>query len=175
MVSRDPNTGLIRASAIALVLIHHVGQSLSLIPAAGHRYTSLGIYGVDLFFVLSGWLIGRLYWVEKRDFGEVNVLRFWVRRWFRTIPPLALCFFCACSVQPSGSSTRMRHPVRHSDTLKPPPISGSKAWPWEGSWVGLPRGAGGFFQAMNRRAKRTVTDARREVFQFIEGFCLATG
>ena len=27
-----------------------------------------GQYGVDLFFVLSGWLIGGLYWRERRAF-----------------------------------------------------------------------------------------------------------
>ncbi len=46
-----------------------------------------GQHGVDLFFVLSGWLIGGLYWREMKAFSGVGVLRFWVRRWMRTLPP----------------------------------------------------------------------------------------
>jgi peptidoglycan/LPS O-acetylase OafA/YrhL len=87
MQSRDPNTDLIRASAIALVLIHHIGQELTFLPEAVHSFLRLGAYGVDLFFVLSGWLIGRLYWNERVKFGDVEVRRFWLRRWFRTVPP----------------------------------------------------------------------------------------
>jgi len=51
--------------------------------------TDYGKYGVDLFFVLSGWLIGGLYWREAVAFGEVEVGRFILRRWLRTIPPYA--------------------------------------------------------------------------------------
>jgi peptidoglycan/LPS O-acetylase OafA/YrhL len=87
MASRDPNIDLIRAAAISLVLIHHIGQFLPLLSGSAHRFASLGAHGVDLFFVLSGWLIGRLYWLEARSYGSVGVLRFWARRWFRTIPP----------------------------------------------------------------------------------------
>ena len=49
-----------------------------------------GMYGVELFFALSGFLIGtiliRLFvQSEKRDFGKM-VFHFWIRRWFRTLP-----------------------------------------------------------------------------------------
>ncbi len=47
----------------------------------------LGAYGVDLFFVISGWLIGGLFWREAARFGEVEVRRFIVRRVLRTMPP----------------------------------------------------------------------------------------
>lgn len=52
--------------------------------------TSYGQYGVDLFFVLSGWLIGQLYWREYIRNGNVVLIRFWARRWLRTIPPYAV-------------------------------------------------------------------------------------
>src|SRR5882672_1488657 len=87
MASRDPNIDLIRASAIGLVLVHHIAQYLPLLSEMAHRFASLGGHGVDLFFVLSGWLIGRLYWLEAHSYGSVNVLRFWARRWLRTVPP----------------------------------------------------------------------------------------
>lgn len=49
--------------------------------------TAYGAYGVDLFFILSGWLIGGLYWRERASFGDVRIFQFWIRRWMRTIPP----------------------------------------------------------------------------------------
>jgi len=51
------------------------------------QFTQVGRYGVDVFFVLSGWLIGRIYWREFNQTGAVNVVRFWLGRWLRTIPP----------------------------------------------------------------------------------------
>jgi peptidoglycan/LPS O-acetylase OafA/YrhL len=86
-MSRDPNLDLFRASAIVLVLIHHLVQFSTGFPPWVHDFSRLGIYGVDLFFVLSGWLIGRLYWREKEKFGHVEIRRFLFRRWLRTIPP----------------------------------------------------------------------------------------
>ena len=98
MVARHLNTDLIRALAISLVLVHHISQALPL-SQFGHRLTSLGAYGVDLFFVLSGWLIGRLYWLELDRYDSVNIRRFWIRRWLRTIPPyLAVMPFAFLSV-----------------------------------------------------------------------------
>jgi len=49
--------------------------------------TRFGEYGVDLFFVLSGWLIGGLFWKEHTRFGNVQIPRFILRRLIRTIPP----------------------------------------------------------------------------------------
>lgn len=47
----------------------------------------LGFYGVELFFVLSGFLIGRILLRTGADLGQPRELvRFWSRRWFRTLP-----------------------------------------------------------------------------------------
>jgi peptidoglycan/LPS O-acetylase OafA/YrhL len=48
--------------------------------------TRYGAYGVDLFFILSGWLIGGIYWREMKVRGQVDARRFWLRRWMRTLP-----------------------------------------------------------------------------------------
>ena len=90
MRDRNPNLDLVRAAAIVLVLIHHIGQWLDHMPALAHRYTGLGRYGVELFFVLSGWLIGSLFFRERQHFGNVSLGRFWGRRWLRTLPPYFL-------------------------------------------------------------------------------------
>ena len=77
----------LRASAILLVVVYHI-VLMSPVPLPSlARITWYGQFGVDLFFVLSGWLIGGLYWREMKVYGSVHLLRFWVRRWMRTLPP----------------------------------------------------------------------------------------
>lgn len=77
----------LRAVAIGSVVLFHLVQ-MAPTPLPGFlRFATVGKYGVDLFFVLSGWLIGNLYWREYTRFGQVDLLRFWSRRWLRTIPP----------------------------------------------------------------------------------------
>jgi len=78
---------MLRAAAIIMVVIYHVVQMSPHPLPALTLVTRFGQYGVDLFFVLSGWLIGGLYWDEHNRFGSVELRRFWLRRWLRTIPP----------------------------------------------------------------------------------------
>ena len=84
---RDCYLDLLRAVAILMVVAYHLaGMS----PISGLRDALLpgwGRYGVDVFFVLSGWLIGGLYWRELRRFGSVKLRSFLPRRWIRTLPP----------------------------------------------------------------------------------------
>lgn len=84
--ARDANLDLLRATAIGMVVVYHVAQRwpVSSNIAAVSRY---GAYGVDLFFVLSGWLIGGLFWRERAGFGDVEIHRFIFRRALRTVPP----------------------------------------------------------------------------------------
>jgi len=85
--NRNPNLDLLRATAICLVLVYHGVQMSPVATSWIKDLAASGQYGVDLFFVLSGWLIGGLYWREIKAFGNVEIGRFWVRRWVRTIPP----------------------------------------------------------------------------------------
>ena len=60
-----------------------IGDWSFLIGYLGH----LGFYGVELFFVLSGFLIGRILLRVGEDLNQSRELfRFWTRRWFRTLP-----------------------------------------------------------------------------------------
>jgi peptidoglycan/LPS O-acetylase OafA/YrhL len=87
VVDRNSHLDLLRATAIIMVVFYHLIQ-MSPVPLPGlMRFANAGQYGVDLFFVLSGWLIGNLYWKEFVKFGDVQLVRFWSRRWLRTIPP----------------------------------------------------------------------------------------
>ena len=85
---RIVNLDLIRAIAICAVVIYHTVQMVgrdSFISLS--KFTHLGQYGVDLFFVLSGFLIGNLYWHELIENGHVDIKKFVLRRILRTYPP----------------------------------------------------------------------------------------
>lgn len=84
--SRIVNLDLIRVIAILAVVLYHTTQMVagsSLITI----FIDSGQYGVDLFFVLSGFLIGGLYWSEKNQNGQINMPKFIKRRILRTAPP----------------------------------------------------------------------------------------
>jgi peptidoglycan/LPS O-acetylase OafA/YrhL len=92
---RIDNLDLIRAIAISVVVLFHTSQMLGGENFIGfmYKFVQVGKYGVDLFFVLSGFLIGRLYWNELLDSGTVNVSRFILRRIFRTYLPYLMALF----------------------------------------------------------------------------------
>lgn len=87
---RNFGLDLIRAIAILLVMTSH--STILLFPENDSTIVSIiqffGAIGVDLFFVLSGYLIGGIL-LRKLKQDQVHfrdLLRFWVRRWFRTLP-----------------------------------------------------------------------------------------
>jgi peptidoglycan/LPS O-acetylase OafA/YrhL len=69
-----------RGVAVLLVFLFHLG-----IPGFG-----AGFLGVDLFFVLSGFLITSLLLAEIARTGRIAVTAFWARRVRRLMPALAL-------------------------------------------------------------------------------------
>jgi peptidoglycan/LPS O-acetylase OafA/YrhL len=69
-----PVDGL-RAVAVAGVIAFHFGIG---VPG--------GFLGVDLFFVISGYVITRLLLIEWRRTGSIDWLRFWARRARRLLP-----------------------------------------------------------------------------------------
>jgi peptidoglycan/LPS O-acetylase OafA/YrhL len=80
---------LMRATAILLVLAGHCSW---IFRENDSIFTALialaGFLGVEIFFVLSGFLIGRIIYRQftERDFGREAVFYFLKRRWFRTLP-----------------------------------------------------------------------------------------
>lgn len=69
-----------RAIAVMAVLLYHGGVS----------FVSGGFLGVDVFFVLSGYLITELFLLEHEGTGRIDLKAFWARRARRLLPALAL-------------------------------------------------------------------------------------
>jgi peptidoglycan/LPS O-acetylase OafA/YrhL len=92
--ARIPELDGVRGIAIGMVLIYHLyGSSVMTTPGSPLAYamtaTRLTWSGVDLFFVLSGFLIGGIL-LDNRE--ATNYFRtFYVRRFFRIVPIYFLC------------------------------------------------------------------------------------
>ena len=80
---------LMRAVAILMVMCSHILWITPEMRGISRKLFSVfGILGVDVFFVLSGFLIGRILYkmYVSKEFSFKEVTYFWVRRWFRTLP-----------------------------------------------------------------------------------------
>ena len=82
---RQHGLDLVRAAAIAWVMLYHA-NNLSLVPSPSHNLISFGWMGVDLFFVLSGYLIASQLLKSWAAGSRPNYARFFARRAFRTLP-----------------------------------------------------------------------------------------
>jgi peptidoglycan/LPS O-acetylase OafA/YrhL len=85
-MNRVPSQGFradvqgLRALAVSMVVIYHLYPSL--LPG--------GFAGVDVFFVISGFLITSHLWREYRTTGQLSLVDFWGRRAKRLMPAAAL-------------------------------------------------------------------------------------
>jgi peptidoglycan/LPS O-acetylase OafA/YrhL len=71
----DSLDGVRAISVLAVMLVH-----------AGFPGAELGWLGVDMFFVLSGFLITTLLCEERRRNGSIHLGKFWLRRFLRLMP-----------------------------------------------------------------------------------------
>lgn len=74
----------LRAIAIILVMIYHYHGTG--VPSWLEPIKSIGWTGVDLFFVLSGYLIGFQLLKEYKETSAINFKQFYLKRFFRIIP-----------------------------------------------------------------------------------------
>jgi peptidoglycan/LPS O-acetylase OafA/YrhL len=75
-LAHEPALDGLRGLAVAAVVAFHLG------------HLDGGFLGVDLFFVLSGFLITSLLVTETQRRGTIDVRRFWLRRARRLLPAL---------------------------------------------------------------------------------------
>ena len=103
---RNQGLDVLRGLAILLVLVSHLSYSIPgfVAPsgAAGFLYWHIkdfGTTGVDLFFVLSGFLISGLLFKELVRRQRIDFPRFWLRRAFKILPSylllLLILWICA--------------------------------------------------------------------------------
>ncbi len=91
-----------RAIAVSAVVVYHFAPSV--LPA--------GFLGVDIFFVVSGFLIARLATREIGRSGTVSLGEFWARRARRLLPALAtvtVVVLCVAAVKLSSAEV---HDIR---------------------------------------------------------------
>lgn len=87
--SRIFGLDLMRAIAILMVVF---GHCVWVVPERDNFLHQLlvlsGFFGVEIFFVLSGFLIGKILYqlYLNSDFSLATVLHFLKRRWYRTLP-----------------------------------------------------------------------------------------
>jgi peptidoglycan/LPS O-acetylase OafA/YrhL len=109
MDARKIGLDYVRAVAILLVLICH---SLTIyVSPHSHIAVPFGVAGVEIFFVLSGYLIGGIFLssVEKNS-GVISVHlvgNFWTRRWLRTVPNYLLFLLIFAIIQREVLSPRI--------------------------------------------------------------------
>ena len=71
---------LIRITGLLLVLLYHFFQTI--FPG--------GFFGVDVFFTFSGFLITSLLLEEFSQKGEIDIIGFFRRRFYRIFPPVVM-------------------------------------------------------------------------------------
>ncbi|MEI6101223.1 MAG: acyltransferase [Eubacteriales bacterium] len=81
-INRNLGLDMVRSTAILLVLLSHIVffHDFPFMPV-------FGVLGVEIFFVLSGFLIGRIIIQNLVENPTGATLKnFYIRRWFRTLP-----------------------------------------------------------------------------------------
>jgi peptidoglycan/LPS O-acetylase OafA/YrhL len=88
-----PSLNGLRAIAIAFVILDHLryGHNCPCTVYSFSNYLAVGSFGVQIFFVISGFLITGLLLKEKVQTSTINLKKFYVRRAIRIIP--AFYFF----------------------------------------------------------------------------------
>jgi peptidoglycan/LPS O-acetylase OafA/YrhL len=90
----------LRAVAVLMVIAYHAG-----VPLPG------GFVGVDVFFVISGFVITLMLLAEHARTGRLRLRRFYLRRFRRLTPALALMVLVATAASvlllaPFGTHSR---------------------------------------------------------------------
>ncbi len=99
------NLNGLRFIAAFLVIIHHIEQFKSIMSLPNYwsipTIKILGGMGVNLFFVLSGFLITYLLYVEQKLMTTIDLKKFYIRRMLRIWPLYFIIVFSALFLFPT--------------------------------------------------------------------------
>lgn len=82
---RIKSLDVLRSIAVILVIARHSNLNFLL--------TKFGWLGVDLFFVLSGFIVSDIIFKEYKTYGKIDIKRFLIRRALKIFPPFYFYVF----------------------------------------------------------------------------------
>src|SRR5438132_835086 len=89
-----PGLDGLRALAVIGVFLYHAHPH----DVGGSGWLPGGFFGVDLFFVLSGYLITSILLIEWEHHRRIDLLRFWGRRARRLFPAVIVVILAALAL-----------------------------------------------------------------------------
>lgn len=137
-INRDlsRNVGLDACRALTIVLVvfgHGVGYLEPLFPNVVQTLQFSGFIGVELFFVLSGFLVGQIL-IRQAEGGVSSWLgTFYLRRMFRTLPSYALflglnVLFALVAMRPAVPDDWWKYLIFIQNLATPHPSFFPEAW-----------------------------------------------
>ncbi len=135
---RVPGLDTLRAAAILAVIACHLIAFLPMhfpvMPPAVVGLLEFGATGVDLFFVLSGFLIGGIILRELETKAVLDLPKFYWRRWLRTLPAYfatVVAIFVLLRLKHPGEPTGLTwHYLIFAQTYFPPPVVERMGFSW---------------------------------------------
>ncbi len=123
-MSRNLGLDILRGVAILLVLGSHTPTAgladTGVVEPLAHWFKEFGWSGVDLFFVLSGFLIGGLLFQDIRMRGEFDLKRFLIRRGMKIWPSYYMLLFVTVLMLTMGfGGARYRAPTLLTRSMIP--------------------------------------------------------
>jgi peptidoglycan/LPS O-acetylase OafA/YrhL len=130
-----PQLDGVRAVAVLLVLWAHfpyvAGSAASQAFWKIGQFLRTGYIGVDLFFVLSGFLITRLLLDERARDGSISFRVFYIKRVLRIFPIYYLCVFIFALVYARGDgdlASLLTYTFNYYKPLHPAPTALEHTW-----------------------------------------------
>lgn len=130
-----PHLDGVRAVAVLLVLAAHMphmaGSPVGDLLWRAGQASRAGMFGVELFFVLSGFLITRLLLSERVETGRIQLGTFYNRRAFRIFPIYYLCVAVVAFAFPTSLpvlTSLVSYTFNYYHALHPAPYPLEHAW-----------------------------------------------
>jgi len=111
-----PSLDGLRAFSIFLVVLAHCYGTKGFSSAVPHWVVDHGTLGVQIFFVISGFLITSLLLREKQNTGSISLKCFYARRSLRIFPAFYLFFLAMVALSLLGVVELPRHNLLHAAT-----------------------------------------------------------